>query len=172
MGTTDWHDDSVCRHRRAVLSRQKQRRNWVCKFLCVGRARPAGRYPGPLECCPRPSMIPAPVSPPHVDRRLPRTRCSFAHRRFPCANLPAAFAAALVFLTLSRLALGVWPLSRVQPAGGLWPILVAGRAGLAFGCCACGCWTNQWWVGGVPYLRPLHLRCCFWQRAARWSIVR
>ncbi|HXD37500.1 MAG TPA: LTA synthase family protein [Rhodanobacter sp.] len=43
------------------------------------------------------------------------------------------FAATLVLLTLSRLGLSVWLWSRVQPAGGLWPILFGGwRIDLSF----------------------------------------
>ncbi|MCX7513019.1 LTA synthase family protein [Frateuria hangzhouensis] len=36
------------------------------------------------------------------------------------------FAATLVFLTLSRLGLALWLWARVQPAGGLWPVLLGG----------------------------------------------
>jgi phosphoglycerol transferase MdoB-like AlkP superfamily enzyme len=43
------------------------------------------------------------------------------------------FAATMVLLTLSRLGLSVWLWSRVQPAGGLWPILFGGwRIDLSF----------------------------------------
>lgn len=73
----------------------------------------------------------------------------------------------LVFLTLCRLGLAVWLWSRVQPAGGLWPILLGGwRIDLSFLAMVCalpallspwlghkawptritGWWYRAWWL--------------------------
>jgi phosphoglycerol transferase MdoB-like AlkP superfamily enzyme len=56
---------------------------------------------------------------------------------------------ALVFLTLSRLGLSLWLWSRVQPAGGLWPILWGGwRIDLSLLALICAVPTLLWpWLG-------------------------
>jgi phosphoglycerol transferase MdoB-like AlkP superfamily enzyme len=56
---------------------------------------------------------------------------------------------ALVFLTLSRLGLSLWLWSRVQPAGGLWPILLGGwRIDLSLLALICAVPALLWpWLG-------------------------
>ncbi len=72
----------------------------------------------------------------------------------------------LVFLTLSRLALSVWLWSRVQPAGGLWPVLLGGwriDASLLAMVCA-------WPLLASPWLGHRHwpVRITAWWYRAWW----
>ncbi|KRE88653.1 sulfatase [Frateuria sp. Soil773] len=73
------------------------------------------------------------------------------------------FAAAFVLLTLSRIGLSLWLWPRVQPVGGLWPILLGGwRIDLSYLAMICA-----WPVLLSPWLghRPLAVRLsAYWYR--------